>query len=391
MLPRFPGLVGDVARYVNSKLETPNSSIALATALSFVAALKCGRVECDGINPNLYCCVIAPSGSGKTQAQNAIQGLIAHCDLQHLLMGKPASDSGLLAALSEDSRRYLIWDEFGIALSELANSKSSYRALILSTLMDLYSTAGIKYLGKQYSERSRVDIESPYLSILAGSTPNRFFGSLNEDFVCDGFLARWLVFHCPEEPPSEPSEVFQTRIYETIERFEKWPTQQGGDLSFLKLSKKVYSIDRAQKCSAKEHFKLLVKNSSTELERVFWARGYEQFMKLLLIISDNELTDENYTYAHALTHTIIGNCIKICRDNLGTNQQQRSLGEKVRNLIKPGGEITMSALSKLCYDLGIKRFERDQLIESLLESGEWTKNQVAVLNSFKKLTVFKRA
>lgn len=392
MLKTLPGLVGEVARYVYSKLKAPNASIAMASAFAFVGALKSGRIECEGIRTNLYCCIVAPSGSGKSQAQSALESLIEESGLESLLMGVPASDSGLLQALSEEPRRLLIWDEFGIALSDLAASRASYRTFMLSTIMHLYSKAGGRYRGKQYNERKRVDIDQPHLSILAASTPNRFYGSLNENFVTDGFLSRWLIFHCEVEKPNGQTDGQITPdAIELIKKFQTWQSGNG-DLSMLKVDLVPWTIDESYRNQAEASFQFLMDNSANEVERIFWTRGYEQFIKIFLILADSQedLNDRNYCIASSITTSIIKDSIKACSGNLGANLAQKALGEKIRNLLKPGEQKTLSEISKRCYNLGIKRSDRDQCIESLIESGEWIKQRLPTPNNPKPVTIFKR-
>lgn len=385
-----PGLLGKVARYVNSRLKYQNANIAIGAALSFVSCLKSGRVSCQGIEPNIYCCVIAPSGTGKTQAHRAIESIIDESGLFHLIMGEPASDAGLIKALSDQPRRLLLWDELGIALSELSRASASHRALILSTIMKLFSASGTAYTGKQYAERERADVKTPFLSIFGASTPHRFFGSLNEDFVTDGFLSRWIILF------AEVSNVLSTN-QESIpadecRTFEEWESKEGDINSAFQQKEKIeIKISPFLVNFIEDTFQQSSAQSKSELERVFWSRASENCYKILCCLCDSlEASEQEAMQAIALAQSFVQIAIEKCREGLGTDHKQRAITEKVRAMVPAGQKIPLSIISKKCNHLGIRRNDRNQIIETLLESGEWAQEKVPVPNTFKKQTLYSR-
>lgn len=393
-LSTMPGLVGDIARHVDAQFEQSSPHISIPAALSFVSSIRAGRVECaEGISPNLYCCIVAPSGTGKSQAQQAIQNLAMESDLGPMLMGKPASDSGLLKALQDYNRRFLIWDEFGIALGELSKSQASYRALILSTLMDLFSAAGRTYLGKEYASQPRVDIKEPFLSILAASTPNRFFGALNEDFVCDGFLSRWLLFF---EPERRPKKIITTEdrglpLAEKVREANKPTPPKRGNLAQVFGAERRFIEPASNQPLVKESYREKARASSTEIQRIFWSRAFEQYTKLTLCVTDNSAVQySDSLYAAELVDELIEAAIKRCENLLYASEREKTK-EKFRAALRPGEVLPLAVLTRRTYRLNLSRSERTALIEDLIESGIWIKQAIDAGTGQRRLTCFSAA
>jgi len=379
VLASLPGLAGKIARYVDMQLEDSAPHISIPAALSFISLLKAGKYEGnESIAPNLYCCVVAGSGTGKSQAQRAIQDLVLGCDLQKLMMGKPASDSGLLKALQDQNRRFLIWDEFGIALSELSRSQASYRALILSTLMDLFSASGKVFLGKEYASQERIDIKEPYLALFAASTPNRFFGALNQDFVEDGFLSRWLLFFQPEKAGQRKdfNIDYDDLVAEIITLDEAHFPRRGNLADIFSSGKKLIHPPSNQRF-IKEIFKERSCSAKSEIQRIFWSRAYEQYIKLCIVLTDSDETPYSVSATAAdLVTSLIESAISACENSLYANERERTK-EKFRAILKPGESVPISTVTRRAYRLNLSRTERKALIDDLVESGFWAKTQQA--------------
>ena len=373
-----PGLAGQIARAINNSLEDSQPCMALAAALSFVAALKCGRVvSSEGIEPNLYTLMIADSGSGKSQTQKALGKIIEAADLNSLILGKPASDAGMLKALSTNARRLLIWDEFGVALSELSQSKTGYRALILGLITDLFSSAGNTYYGREYATQERTDIESPYMNIFAASTGGRFFGSLNEDFVEDGFLSRWLVFFGSEKPKEQQPRdlIVPEEMIAAIRFFQEWEAKETGNLSrILKVEKKIAEFQFPYPHEAhKKALKARARAATNCLDRVFWSRARELYVKLCLIVCETRIVSlQDALFAFELTEFCIAETIERCQARLGENRASRDR-ERFQAIIKPGEWLTRSQIARRAWRLNISVSERNELIKDFVESGLWIK------------------
>jgi hypothetical protein len=248
LLATCPGLVGDIARYLNYSLRRERPSICLAAAFSFVSALISKRVNCvyNGLTtePCLFAATIADTGSGKTHAQNLLEELMIDGGVdvgpEGFLLGTPASDVGLRTALVQNSRRFFPWDELGFAISSLSGSKNSCESQVLPTLMNLYSKEGKFVAGKQYAKTDRVDIKDPHIAVFGASTPERFFGAINDNMILDGFVPRVLLFfevgtlkrkRDDTIAASATSPEMRKSIVDGIRNIECWFTNAAGDLA----------------------------------------------------------------------------------------------------------------------------------------------------------------
>ena len=379
-----PGLLGDLARYIYGRLNNDEPGIALSAALSFMGALMSGRVASEtGVESNLYVAIVAESGIGKSQAQNVLKEIVTAAGLESVtdfLMGKPASDSGLLSALNRSPKQLKIWDEFGIALSALSNSKATHEALILSQIMELYSSAGKPLKGKEYATKDRVDIQGgAYLSIFGASTPNRFFGSLNQDFIEDGFLPRWFLFFQSEifkEKKAEDNKGVFADIVDRVKAVQKW-TGVEGNLASVSTETEKFIIDTSKALNPmwRATVKNLKEDASGPTERVFFSRLNEQATKVILCCSDEgKFESENALWVKGFTEEVLKAVIKKLDKNIFANSRTREHGrllEKFALLLKPGQCIGRSELVQRTQRWCNSQ-ERNQIIDSLLESGYWS-------------------
>lgn len=390
-----PGLVGGIARQIYEQLDTEQPGIALSTALSFIAALKCRRIIDGNLCPNLYTLSIAPSGVGKTTAQHIISDMCSNCGLNSLLMGRPASDSGILKRLQTTPRQFLIWDEFGLAFSEMTQSQSSYRVAIIETIMDLFSASGRVHIGKEYANQERIDIVDPALSICAASTPDRFFDALNKNFVTDGFLGRWLIF--PPEDSLKFKDIkkqnvdFSSEILaiENIGADDSLP----GNLSRVMTPKKVnLKINEELRVAVKSFFQSKSGLAKSSLEQALWRRGNEQVLKLCMIVADidGNCSDQDLAWCWGLVKNLIARIAQKCETEICSTKSDKAAierAEKFKMLIEPGQRLSKADLTRAAGGRGYGRQEREWRTKDLLESGEWAE-QVVKSDKSKRITTF---
>lgn len=367
-----PGVVGQLARAIDSTYLSSKPAISLAAAISFFAALKAGKVESeDGIQPSLFVCLIAASGEGKTRANSIIEGLLEEYGLRSLQIGQPMSDSGLLRALGRSPRAFLLWDEFGPALSELTKTTTGHRSLILSLMMDLFSRAGKPYVGREYATQDkRIDLSEQWLTIFASSIPSRFYASLSEDFVLDGFLSRWLCFiHDKDDSKDHAAKRFvppQTVEDAIIELRDMGASSGEGNLAFLSPPRRVVKIDGLMHTCARQRCYDEQRKASSEVRRVFLSRKYELYTKLCLVIGDVSGVDlEVGEYCEELTSYLIRAQSITCEQQLGAGPAVR-LRNQILELIPYDRWISASQIHDLTSRVSGR--ERQEAIVELLQS-----------------------
>lgn len=422
LLQTCPGLTGDIARYIDSHLETEQPAICLAAAFSFMSTLLSKRVyyEANGrvTEPPLFTFIVADTGAGKTTAQSILTDILEKAkipiDNDGILTGEPASDSALLKALARNSRRLLLWDEMGISISAYANSSNSFQATILSTAMKVFSSAGRPYIGKEYSTQDRVDIQEPYLSIFGASTFNRFFGALSQDFLEDGFLPRWLMFFEQSNRVVKQSHPDSKALYSIVSRVREintWRSSARGSLADLipnampreKMQLHIedpelvwpYSVTDDFKADINEQLKC---NKRGSVKKILYTRAWEQCVKICLclteVINDKPICSaDNLNYAITLTKKVINNACSECEKHIYKNSRTRDQNEnyeKVHTCISIGEKATRTIIHERTRRFCNKQ-ERESIIEDLLEAGKWNEyKEYNSENTRQKSSVFTR-
>lgn len=399
LLTSAPGLFGHAARLIDASLPCSDGALSIPAALSLFSTLKCGRVVSKtGIHPNIYTCVIANSGSGKTQAQNIVNKILVDSGLFGLRCGVPTSDSGLCKRLGENNRQLILWDEFGAELESLAMSKTGFERRILKCMMELYSVAGLVYTGKQYATQDRIDVVEPFLNTFAATTGIRFYGSLNDKFLHDGFLSRWILFFPEAQNGRRDALRFSLtpELKEYIGILEKWVPKTIGDIGSI-LKKEIVELRFASQEAKSLHIETqreftrrLDKSLDGSMERVFWARALENYVKALIIVTDKEIASyESVLWAGELIESSIKIAIQKCVQFVRPSDKE-AIKDRILNLIAPGERISKKDLTLKTYRFNFAGYERSDLIESLIEAELWREDKIQMGDSRKKTTFYLR-
>lgn len=327
-----PGIAGEIARAIDDSLPSSQPAISLPAALTVISTVLCGRqVSACGVEPNLYTCSIADSGTGKTRATHAVTDLLIACGMHQNIMREPASDAGLLRALKDEPRRFLTWDEFGIALEDLAGGKQTHKARLLQNVMSLHSAAGRYFVGQEYSQRSRIDISSPYLNIFAASTGIRFYDALEDKFVHDGFLGRWLTFFSDSGIFYRPTIPFTPQPHWIATLGEIAEGVRGsGNLGDINRAKAVIEIPRA-----KEYLEEFQRCSYTDnkILALLMRRAYENFVKIAMVVAIGAKKDSS-KYAASLVEYLVKREAQEFAESIGKRSARQIAKERFFALVK---------------------------------------------------------
>lgn len=376
-----PGMFGNLVSYIDQTLPFHSPHISLPAALSLLAVIKSCRLHAKNYTfPSLFTCVVSPSGSGKTSAHHAIETLLELSNLKSLQGGEPGSDSGILKSIANNPRQLILWDEMGLALSSLSESKNSHESRILSVLMQVYSKTGRRYIGKEYATLERIDISAPYVTIFGASTPIRFFGAINENFIHDGLMPRWICFfedrdckRTRHKNPQKPS----LELIKYLKRLDKWfPKENPRDLEQLIGSVQPKEL-RFTKDALDLH-KIIVSEfekkrdkAKEPLRALFWSRAIENYRKVLLCVSEVDTVDyPAVAWASELIEITIRETLVNCTENLRATSPEQ-IKERFKNSISIGEAISKTELSKRTWRLRLSKRDRDDLTHTLLEAGVW--------------------
>lgn len=378
---RAPGLCGRLVRYFNDSSIYSQPQLALASALSMLAVLKAHRVRSESnLRTNILCVGLAQSGSGKGHGHKAVSRLLSLINHDYLIAGKPASDMGLLKALSKSGRALVQWDEFGLALKHMTSPKApAYKAGILSVLMDTFSAADGLYIGQEYSnadnKRPRIDISEPCLSLYAISTPVRFFEAFNSDFVLDGFLPRLFIFEGSEEVgkvsysrygsgDDVDCSLLVDELRDSFPAFalSSLPTKKPiTTLAFSTSAIVTFSV-------VVDQYETLKLSAASESIRAIYSRAIEHYIKLCLVVEEPHSTiisRDTAVFCADLLECLVNTSLDAARQNIFDSQVERD-NNRLTEIVRKAKVISRRDLTRATRYL--KPFERKQIIETLIDA-----------------------
>lgn len=154
--------------------------------------------------PNLYVTLVGPPGVGKTVAISEIQALWRKLPDHHVAPSS-LTKAALIDTLNEAHRRimrphdtpnFLEFNSLLIPSNELGVLIPQYENEFMNVLTDIYDC-------KLYHERRRggdlnIEIKSPQINFLAGTTPSYLNGVMPEGAWDQGFIARMFLIYSGE-------------------------------------------------------------------------------------------------------------------------------------------------------------------------------------------------
>lgn len=200
------GLLGSYVQYARTLTAAP-LQYHLATGLCVISgAAGAGATFYGGGNtehwPNLYVCVLGPTGFHKTTAirigcrmlERAAPGTIAPNEF---------SREQFLANLQRNPNALMEVDEFSVLLSQM---ERTYMAGLKETLTDLYDPhpTYTRTLRGQHGQGETIRINRPALTILAASNIDWLVEHLTEVDFRSGFMPRFLLWPSDLREPEPP-------------------------------------------------------------------------------------------------------------------------------------------------------------------------------------------
>lgn len=294
-----PGLLGEIARFIYSAAPRPVPEIALAGAIGLMAGI-CGRAyNVSGTGLNQYVLLLADTGTGKESMASGIDRL-----MNAIRIGVPASSNfvgpseissgqALIRHISDRSQCFVsILGEFGLRIQQLSAQRASSAEIALRRmLLDLYNKSGHSQVwrGTIYADKDKnvSAVNAPAFTILGESTPERFYGALNEEMISEGLLPRFLIMEYlgprPELVKSAATSYPAT-----------WLTDQLGSFVAQCLStmhnSKVINAQYVPEAEAMldafdKEATDIINNSDKDIIRQLWNRAHIKALKLSALVA----------------------------------------------------------------------------------------------------------
>ena len=217
-----PGIVGEVARYMNSFAPRPVKEVAIASALGLFAGI-CGKsFNLPKTGLNIYIILVAKSGVGKESLHTGISAITKQLpELNKFIeFSEFASGQALTKALSERDTFVNVQGEFGKLFRRFSNSKDTAAASLRTVLTNMYqkSSAESNAGGLRYSNQDKNTgvIGSVAFSMIGETTPGTLNESITSEMMEDGFLSRFLII----EYTGLRAELNLTEVPELPERLK---------------------------------------------------------------------------------------------------------------------------------------------------------------------------
>ena len=386
-LPKAEGVLDAIMRYIlrNSYIEQP--AFAFSAALSLIATL-CGRkFEFEGVAPNLYILNVAPSGSGKNAPQEKIKEALIDAKLEYLLgAGDYVSDASLMDTLPESPVRLDSVDEAGGLLATVNKGGSPYNTKMADILAELYTSSTSIFLGRQTAVGHKGRSIRPNVNLLCSTTPRGLSEGVSTTSIEKGLMGRFLIFKGDynkrarrvENPTSlSPAEKSALTYLAAYQPHKKTDVIAGikQDITKLQATEKAHEL--LQKYFD-ELDSLRTKTSADNKLLPIISRLYQQMLKISMIhavsrqvlkenaiivdVSDVIFARATVNYYYKVIQEVIGESI--------FDNQYESNRNKIFSVIK-NTEMDGISRTELTRKIRhLKKREREEILEDLIESGE---------------------
>lgn len=195
-------LVSRIVEWVTDGAPKPLPALAIGAALSTISTAIGRQYQTPRSGSTaLYILALAESGTGKNRPLRAPSKILDAAGMASMVGPSSWTAASVLEnALKDCPNMLMVNDEFGDTLAKMAAynasgaEQSKFRAL-----KELFSIDFDTYKTQAMAANASSDIRAPHLSIMAASTPGKFYSALSGERVEDGFLNRWLpLFDEPE-------------------------------------------------------------------------------------------------------------------------------------------------------------------------------------------------
>ena len=227
-----PGLIGEIAQWIEDAAPRPVKEIALCGAIGFMAGVAGRAYNISGTGLNQYIILLAKTGRGKEAMSSGLDKLVkavktagVHTIEDFVGPGEVASAQALIKYMSNGPKCfYSLSGEIGLLLHQLCGDKTPpHMTGLKSIILDLYNKSGkgSSLKPRIYSDKTNntETIDSPSFTWIGEGTPETFYNSLEESTLSGGFLPRFTIIEykglrvpLSEERPQEPPFALTDKV-----------------------------------------------------------------------------------------------------------------------------------------------------------------------------------
>ncbi len=382
LIPKY-GLLANLIDYILKTSVRPQPSLALAAALSYVAAVAGQRYRTEtNLRTNTYIIGVANTGHGKDHARKCIN-IIADKTKTDIHIGGEdiASGQALIRSLVEQPSKLFMLDEFGLKFQAMTNNKNnSYMREIITNFLVLYSSAGSVYRGKEYANRKEnptQKINNPNACLYGTTTPSAFYQSLRSNDALTGTIPRFIIIEADKNRPKRqrPELKYDTSALEKeISKFAN-VGKKGNLTGFVKNQDSIEVPMDSDVFIAWEQLDDSLDNvMNDEITNAVYSRVAENAAKLSMLyaISINPecpiIDQESFDWAKGVAMWSANLIIARARDFISDTDHEANLKRLFKSIKDAGGDgLTKTQLANKAQFLRSK--DRKEIILQLIESG----------------------
>jgi hypothetical protein len=394
------GLAGEWQKHICDTARYRQEVLAAGAVLAAAGSIMGRRVvteDATAMGSNVYCIGAASTASGKDHIITCVETAFTAIDLHRKITGSDfTSDAALEKILLTYPSALMLIDECAEVLQGMLqpmqyNQQQAIAARIGRMLLSLYTSSRPtkNWLGKEYARNrggadghdERIEIWMPCVSLFGLTVPNSLYKVITPDLVEGGMLNRLLLF-MSENPNvtsnhSPSREPLPQKVLDKLASIGNWIPNNGAAREYeAKVTPHIvrYSSE-AQK---------VWKEMSDESDQIrinpnmpyheLNLRMVENAKKVSLITStlngEQEITGECANAARIL----VGESVRVLKWNLlnrtGENSEFSKNLNKTLQFIRAQGEEGASATEFARALRGIKKRERYEILDQLVESGQ---------------------
>jgi hypothetical protein len=292
-----PGLVGEVARYIEQSATRPVREVGLAAALALCSGLWGRAYNISGTGLNQYIILLARTGTGKEGAATGIDNVIGAMrktlpSVERCLGPAGfASGQALLRSLDKQPGFVSVLGEFGITLQQICDPRANMAQTMLKrVLLDLYGRSGHGKIMRATvyadSEKNTKAIVSPAVTLLGESTPETFYSGIDQEHIAEGLIPRFSVMHYEGDRPVRNRKAFFAPPGSMVEEMVEVSTaamqiEQNYNVVNIRLDAGAAEVLDALDLKADA----AINKTSSDMEAQLWNRAHLKGLKLAGLIS----------------------------------------------------------------------------------------------------------
>lgn len=383
-LMRPPGLIGDIAAWVDECAVRPAPLLSFAAALAIVSAV-CGRKYAlpGGLRACLYVVGLATTGVGKDNGRKCAVSLLTAARMDRRIGAENfTSGAAVMKRLQGYPIQLCLLDEFGRMLDKFTGARAaSHEREVVDTLMKAWSSCGSILGGTAYATQEAASIKQPHLVVYGTSGPDRFYGAMRSADGVDGWLNRLLVFEVDhkQRPARDDHADPMAPPTDLVQRVQRMASPGGGNLSDAEAydreaSPKVLGVSeqgKARRRELAEHVDGVIAKTESDKDASVWARASEQTSRLALMRAASRASDtvepQDFDWAHGVVMWCTRRIARAVTERVADTAEQRAAQGILSAIRGGGGEVALSVIARALRDVPLR--VRDDALRALCDQG----------------------